>query len=204
LRGFITCAQPVTVPPVPVPQTRMSTLPSVSRQISSAVVLRWISGFAGFSELLEDQVARVLRGHLLGALDRALHPLGARREHELRAERDEQLAALDAHRLRHREDEPVALRRGSEREPDPGVAARRLEQDRVRLDLPLALGGLNHGDADAVLHAPSRVPHLELGRDRRLGTVEHAVEPDERRVADELRDVFGDAHVASWDESGLV
>ena len=49
LRGFITCAQPVTVPPVPVPHTRMSTLPSVSRQISSAVVRRWMSGFAGFS-----------------------------------------------------------------------------------------------------------------------------------------------------------
>ncbi len=36
------------VPPVPMPATRMSTLPSVSRQISSAVVLRWISGLAGF------------------------------------------------------------------------------------------------------------------------------------------------------------
>ena len=31
------------------PETRTSTLPSVSRQISSAVVLRWTSGLAGFS-----------------------------------------------------------------------------------------------------------------------------------------------------------
>ncbi len=48
-RGFSTWPTPVRVPPVPVPQTTMSTLPSVSFQISSAVVLRWISGFAGFS-----------------------------------------------------------------------------------------------------------------------------------------------------------
>ena len=38
---------PVTVPPVPTPHTSASTLPSMSRQISSAVVRRWMSGFAG-------------------------------------------------------------------------------------------------------------------------------------------------------------
>ncbi len=37
------------VPPVPTPATRMSTVPSVSRQISWAVVRRWTSGLAGFS-----------------------------------------------------------------------------------------------------------------------------------------------------------
>ena len=35
------------VPPVPIPDTTMSTLPSVSRQISSAVVRRCTAGFAG-------------------------------------------------------------------------------------------------------------------------------------------------------------
>ena len=37
------------VPPVPTPATKMSTLPSVSFQISSAVVRRCTSGLAGFS-----------------------------------------------------------------------------------------------------------------------------------------------------------
>ncbi|MBT9162661.1 MAG: hypothetical protein DDT27_01220 [Dehalococcoidia bacterium] len=46
--GLITPATPVIVPPVPTPETRISTLPSVSLQISSAVVRRCISGFAGF------------------------------------------------------------------------------------------------------------------------------------------------------------
>ena len=39
LRGLIASTQPVIVPPVPTADTRMSTLPSVSVQISSAVVL---------------------------------------------------------------------------------------------------------------------------------------------------------------------
>ncbi len=47
---------PVIVPPVPTPQTSASTLPSVSAQISAAVVNSWILGFAGFSELLRHVV----------------------------------------------------------------------------------------------------------------------------------------------------
>ena len=38
-----------SVPPVPTPTTSASTLPAVSRQISSAVVRSWTSGLAGFS-----------------------------------------------------------------------------------------------------------------------------------------------------------
>ena len=40
---------PVIVPPVPMPATTMSTAPSVSFQISSAVVSRWTSGLATFA-----------------------------------------------------------------------------------------------------------------------------------------------------------
>ena len=38
LRALTTSATPVIVPPVPTPETNISTLPSVSFQISSAVV----------------------------------------------------------------------------------------------------------------------------------------------------------------------
>src|SRR5205085_512070 len=48
LRAFSTEPTPVSVPPVPTPLTTTSTRPPVSRQISSAVVRRWISGLAGF------------------------------------------------------------------------------------------------------------------------------------------------------------
>jgi len=40
LRAFRTWPRPVIVPPVPTPAMKMSTLPSVSFQISSAVVSR--------------------------------------------------------------------------------------------------------------------------------------------------------------------
>ena len=38
---------PVSVPPVPTPATKMSTVPSVSFQISGPVVARCAEGFAG-------------------------------------------------------------------------------------------------------------------------------------------------------------
>ena len=40
---------PVTVPPVPTPAKKMSTLPSVSFQISGPVVALCVAGFAGFT-----------------------------------------------------------------------------------------------------------------------------------------------------------
>ena len=49
LRAFSTSPTPLIVPPVPTPETTMSTSPFVSFQISSAVVRRWMSGLAGFS-----------------------------------------------------------------------------------------------------------------------------------------------------------
>ena len=49
LRCFRVCATPVTVPPVPTPATSASTRPSVSSQISTAVVSRCTAGLAGLS-----------------------------------------------------------------------------------------------------------------------------------------------------------
>lgn len=46
-RGLSASAQPISVPPVPMPETMKSTSPPVSAQISSAVVRRWIAGLAG-------------------------------------------------------------------------------------------------------------------------------------------------------------
>ncbi len=48
-RCLITSPTPVSVPPVPTPEMRISTFPSVSCQISSAVVSRWILGLSGLS-----------------------------------------------------------------------------------------------------------------------------------------------------------
>jgi len=49
LCAFKPSPTPLTVPPVPTPATKISTLPSVSRQISWAVVSTCLAGLAGFS-----------------------------------------------------------------------------------------------------------------------------------------------------------
>src|SRR5882724_3673319 len=60
LRGLSTSPTPVMVPPVPMPETMMSTLPSVSFQISSAVVLRWIAGLAGLANCWRMRLPGIL------------------------------------------------------------------------------------------------------------------------------------------------
>jgi hypothetical protein len=54
LRFLITWPTPVMVPPVPMPETKMSTLPSVSFQISSAVVVTVDLGIGRVLELLRE------------------------------------------------------------------------------------------------------------------------------------------------------
>ena len=61
------------------------------------------------------------------------------------------------------------------------------------LDLAVALAGVDHGHADAVLDRPERIEVLQLGDDGRLGVADHAAQPDQRRVADGLGDVVVNA-----------
>jgi hypothetical protein len=169
----------------------MSTLPSVSRQISSAVVLRWMAGLAGIGKLLQDDAVRDLGGQFLGLGNGALHALRPFRQDDARAEDLEELAALGAHRLRHGQDELEALGGGDEGQRDAGVAAGRLDQDAVLGDLAGLDGLIDHREADAVLDAREGVEEFQLEQDLRLGAVggRGAVQAHEGGVADGLGDV---------------
>jgi hypothetical protein len=197
-----TCPTPVIVPPVPMPATNAATWPSVSFQTSSAVVRRWISGFAS------DEDRAVLLAELLGLGHRALHALAARREHQLRAVGAQQPATLLAHRLRHREDDAVAAGGAHEGEGDPGVAARRLDDRPARLQLPRRLGRVDHRDADAVLHAARRVVELQLGGHRGARALGEPVQAHQRCVADQLGNVVVDPHCRrsplAWEKSSRL
>ena len=128
--GFQYRPTPVSVPPVPTPATKTSIFPSVSFQSSTAVVASWIAGFAGFSNCCGIDAVRAEPGEDLARLrDRALHPLRRRRQDDLGAEEAEDLPPLERHRLGHRDDEPVPLRRRGERERDAGVPRGRLDED---------------------------------------------------------------------------
>ena len=165
LRGLITSQQPVMVPPVPTAETRISTLPSVSSQISSAVVLRWISGLAGLSNCCGIQEFGVSLANCSALAMAPFHAFGAGRQDQLGAEHRQQRAPLQRHRLRHGQDELVALGRRHERQRDAGVAAGGLDDDGVLLEDPALLGVLDHGHADAVLHAAQRIEELALEQD---------------------------------------
>ena len=127
LRFLMTSLTPVMVPPVPTPETRISTLPSVSFQISSAVVWRWISRVGRVVELLRHERVGDLAMQFLGLGDGAVHALLAGRQHDLGAEGLEQPAAFEAHGLGHGDDQLVAAGGTGEGQADAGVAAGRLD-----------------------------------------------------------------------------
>jgi len=91
-------------------------------------------GVGGIGELLEDDAVGDLLLQLFGLGDSAFHALGALGEDEAGAEDFEELAALQAHRLGHGEDELEALGGGDEGERDAGVAAGGFDEDGVLID----------------------------------------------------------------------
>ena len=65
-------------PPVPTPDTKISSWPPVSSNISGPVVRSWIAGLAGFSNCCKAHSARVRGDDFLGLRDGALHALSPR------------------------------------------------------------------------------------------------------------------------------
>ena len=59
---------------------------------------------------------------------------------------------------------------------------------------PRALGVLDHGEADAVLHAPAGVELLELGKHERPEPLGDLAQPDQRGVADQVEDALDVLH----------
>ena len=114
-------------------------------------------------ELPGDEAVRRLRGELLGLGDGALHALGTVGEDELRAVGLHQLAALDAHGLRHDDDDAVAARGGDGGEADTGVAGGRLDDNGVGLQLAAGLGVIEDGLGDTILDGAGGVEVFKLG-----------------------------------------
>src|SRR5690606_14597531 len=86
------------------------------------------------------------------------------------------------------EDDAVAAGRADEREPDAGVAGRRLDDRPARLELARALRRVDERDREPVLDARPGVVELEL-RVHGRGPVVDPVVAHERRAAEGLLDV---------------
>ena len=89
------------------------------------------------------------------------------RQDDLGAEGLEQLAALEAHALGHRQDAAIPAHRAHERQADARVAAGRLDHDAAGLQRARALGVFDHRQADAVFDRAAGVGLLHLRPDRR-------------------------------------
>ena len=197
LRSLSRSPQPVIVPPVPTPATSTSTRPvGVAPDLlggGAPVDLR--VGRVG--ELVGDPAVAALAADAARLLDRLVHAAHRLHQHDLGAVQAQQVLALAAHALRHRQDQVVALGGADERERDAGVARGGLD-DRVaaRLDAALGLGDVDHRHADAVLDAAGRVVGLELARAaRRRNRAPAASAVTSRRVADEVGEVL-------WNRAG--
>ena len=145
-------------------------------------------------ELLRDEGVRCLLGEFLSLGDGALHALRAVRQDNLRAVCLEQVAALDAHRLRHCQDGFVAASCCDAGEADARVAGGRLDDRSARLQFAVFLGLLDYGLRDAVLDGASRIEVLELHVDVSLDVIglDEVVGLQERRTADQFRNAVVD------------
>ncbi len=133
---------------------------------------------------------------------------GGRDDDHVRAERLQVPHLLDRSLLGHDEDAAVAADGRRQREPDAGVARGGLDDGAAGLQGALALGGVDHRDADAVFDRVAGVEALHLRQHGGLDALNHPVQLDERRAADEMEDVLVVVHKFSasdvWEQDKFV
>ena len=146
--------------------TMWVTLPSVCCQISGAVLVVVGLPVGLVVELVGEEIAvREFPGHGVGLLD---GPVGApfgRGQQDLGAIGLHDLAALNRGRLRHDQDAPVALGGADHGQADAGVAAGGLEDDLVFGQFAALLTRLDHGQGDPLLDRSTGIAGLQLAVD---------------------------------------
>ncbi len=148
-------------------------------------------GIAGVVVLIENVSVgqRLLEalGHADVALGRVPRGLG-RRADDLGAEALQQVDLLGRHLLGQRDDAPVALDGGGQRQANACVAAGRLDERVSGLDAARRLGVLHHAHGNAVLHRAASVEVFQLAHNVALDALlgHDAAGPHERRVANQL------------------
>jgi len=108
-------------------------------------------------------------------------------DHDLGAVGTQEGDLLLAHLVGHDEDAAVALDRCRDREADPGVPRRGLDDRAARLELSVVLGGFDQRQADAVLERAAGLQIFELGEEHGPAGPAELLEADDRRAADELQ-----------------
>ena len=146
-------------------------------------------GVGGVLELLEDDRAGNLLTERLRPGDGPLHPLGAGGEDHLRAVGRHEPPALDAHRLGHGQNQPVALQGADQRQPDARISARGFDDRGTGTECAVGFGPLDHRQGDAVLHASRGIEQFDFRHDPRHSAriPAQTLQFDHRRIADKFQ-----------------
>jgi hypothetical protein len=142
-----------------------------------------------------DVLAQAVRGAVVAAGILGLD--GRRADHDLGAEGAQEVDLLLAHLVGHDEHASVAAVDRRHDEPDAGVAARGLDDRAAWPQAAVTLGGLDHRQPDAILHAPTGVQRLHLGEQGRGHAGREALQAHERRTPHEVDEGVDDVHEAS-------
>ena len=193
------CERPVIVPDDPQPNTMASTRPSICSRISGPVVCLWAKRIVGVAELVDEVGARRFAGdpggQVLVVVGVALGDVGAGQDdfgaHGLEVE-----DLLAAHLVRHDQNQPVSLLLGDQGKPDAGIASGALDQGVAGLDPAIALRGVDHAEADAVLDRAAGIVAFELEEQLAASGLE-ALGLDDRRIADQFEDALVNRHAGS-------
>jgi hypothetical protein len=133
----------------------------------------------------------------LGELSSLLHhSRTARRcgcQHDFRAEKAHESAALDAERLGHRDNERVPLRSAYHRESDTGIAACRLNNCLSGLQRAGFLCVFDHAERETILDRAKGIESFHL--DVKIDSIgRETIDPDSGRVSNGTEDVWMSSH----------
>jgi hypothetical protein len=171
----------------------MSTLPSVSSQISGPVVAKWMDELPGHDAVRRGGV------DFVRACDGSGHPLGPVGQNKLGTVCLHEQATFDGHGFGHGDDQAIPAGSSHRSQTDAGIAGSGLDNGAARLQATVRLGLVDHGLRDAVLHRTRRVHAFQLGDDAGVQPVRllDARKLEQRGVSDQLVDGCVDGHVSS-------
>ena len=182
---------PPSVPPVPTAETKPSTLPSVSAQISSAVVAVWMSRLAVLSNWLAQttppgSVAASASARRGGVLHVVVGIAVGHRRHldHLGAEHAQRVLLLLRLRVGNDDHRAQAERVAEHGEADAGVAGGAFDHRAARPQRAARHGLRDDAERGAIFDRGAGVHELGLAEDGAAGFLGGAAKLDEGRAAD--------------------
>ena len=151
-------------------------------------------GIRRILELLRH-IPAILTRKLFRFRNRPLHPIGPWRQNQLGTEAAEHHPPLNRHRFRHGECQRVSASGTDERECNPGVATRRLNDLHPRPQLARSFCIPDHGGTDPTFHAVCGVSAFNFRINRGMQPLCQSIDFDQWRATDRFRIVLENRHL---------